>query len=267
MRNCPNCKSERYREKIKEGDFIIVKCLTCSLIYLLNPPDEKEIYEEYYRIKYEGKDYRKDSPLEFLSEIFEINSQRVKFLKELMKGKEFKLLDIGCGTGLFLKSCTDNGFNVTGIDVSSNALTFAKENFGLDVSSKTLDVLISEGRKYDVITMWHVLEHVLNPIEELEKVKEILNEKGLLVVEVPNFNSIKFRYSGYKWKGGNHPLYHRSFFTAKTLRNILLKSGLNKINKINLPYILESKGSFYNLSKRIFNKISADAFLDVTASK
>lgn len=276
MRACPNCGNTEYKERIREKDFVIGECRGCGLAYLLNPPDEKEIYEDYYTIEFKGGDYRKDSPYEHLSEIYEINNQRVAFIKDLVKGKfdkntsnlhkDFTLLDIGCGTGLFLKSCTDAGLNVSGIDVSQNALNFAMDNYNLDVSDKKLDDLLNEGRKYDMITMWHVLEHIINPVEELKKVKGILKEGGLLIVEVPNLNSIKFKLSGHKWKGGNHPLYHRSFFTAATLKQTLQKSGFGKIEIRNLPYILDGKGFLYNQSKKLFNKFSADAFLDVTAS-
>lgn len=276
MRACPNCGNKEYKTKIREKEFVIGECELCGLTYLLNPPDEKEIYEDYYTIEFRGEDYRKDSPYEHLTEIFEINRQRVAFIQSLA-GKHFKtksqtvntgftLLDIGCGTGLFLKSCTDAGFSVSGIDVSMNALNFARENYNLEVSSKTLDDLLKEGKKYDLITMWHVLEHIMNPVEELRKVKGILKEGGLLIVEVPNLNSVKFRLSGKKWKGGNHPLYHRSFFTATTLEETLAMSGFSSITRRNLPYILGNKGFFYNLSKKLFNKLSADAFLDVTAS-
>ncbi len=272
MRACPNCGNKEYKERIREKDFIIGECKGCGLTYLLNPPDEKEIYEDYYTIEFKGDDYRKDSPYEHLSEIFEINRQRVAFIRSLTQqvfksaGNNFTLLDIGCGTGLFLKSCTAAGFRVSGIDVSMNALNFARENYKLDVSSKTLDDLLKEGKKYDIITMWHVLEHIMNPVEELKKVRGILKEGGLLIVEVPNLNSVKFRLSGKKWKGGNHPLYHRSFFTAGTLKDTLIKGGFSKTELRNLPYILENKGFLYNQSKKVFNKFSADAFLDVKAS-
>ena len=265
MRACPNCGNITYKEKMREKNFVIVSCIECGLVYLLNPPDEKEIYEEYYKIEFTKDDYRSDSGVEILKEIFEINSQRVKLIKALAEKPDFKLLDIGCGSGLFLKSCTDAGFRVSGIDVSENALKFARESFGLDVHNKSIGDIAGEKKMFDVITMWHVLEHILNPVEELKLIKGILNPGGLLLIEVPNFNSIKFRLSGYKWKGGNHPLYHRSFFTSKTLRDTLNKSGFANTEQLRFTYKLGTKSAIYNFSKKVFNKFSADAFLNFAA--
>jgi 2-polyprenyl-3-methyl-5-hydroxy-6-metoxy-1,4-benzoquinol methylase len=268
MRPCPLCGNSENKLKIKEADFLVSECASCGFIYLVNPPDESEIYEDYYKIEFSAEDYSGNSKYDFLNRIFEINTQRVSLLKNiLINFDDIKLLDIGCGSGLFLKSCKDAGINGTGIDVSNNALTFAHESFGLDVSDKTVDALITEGRKFDVITLWHVLEHFLNPAEELVKIRSLLNDNGMLITEVPNFNSIKFRLSGYKWKGGNHPLYHRSFFTAKSLSAILKKAGFSESVKLNFTYRLNDKSFLYNLSKKLFVLISSDAFLNFKALK
>lgn len=266
LRACPNCDCRDYTLRIREGDFLVVRCKSCGLTFLLNPPDESAIYEDYYKIEFKGDDYREDSPLGHLREIFEINEQRTAFIKKF-EGEvdNFKVLDIGCGSGLFLKSCKDAGLRGEGIDVSSNALKFARDEFGLEVFNKTTDELISEGKRYDVITMWHVLEHIMEPTIELRKIKELLTPRGYLVAEVPNFNSIKFKLSGKKWKGGNHPLYHRSFFTSSTLRETLIKGGFRDIKRINFSYPLSNKNFFYNLSKVVFNVFGADAFLNFIA--
>ncbi|MFA5010764.1 MAG: class I SAM-dependent methyltransferase [Ignavibacteria bacterium] len=266
MRPCPYCKSGENTLRIKEKEFLIVRCTACGLTYLLNPPEESEIYEDYYQIEFKGNDYREDSSFEHLREIFEINEQRTGLIKKFASlTDDFKLLDIGCGSGLFLKSCKDAGIQGEGIDVSNNALDFARNEFGLDVYNRTTEDLINEGKKYDLITMWHVLEHILNPIEELRKIKELLSLNGYLMVEVPNLNSIKFKLSGNKWKGGNHPLYHRSFFTSKTLGETLIKSGFTDVRRIKFSYPLSNKSFVYNLLKIIFNVFSADAFLNFTA--
>ncbi len=266
MRPCPNCYSRENTLRIREEDFLIVRCKSCGLTFLLNPPDESAIYEDYYRIEFKGADYREDSPLGHLREIFEINEQRTAFIKRFEEGfDDFRLLDVGCGSGLFLKSCKDAGLRGEGIDVSSNALKFARDEFGLEVFKKTTDELIGEGKRYDMITMWHVLEHIMEPTVELGKIKELLSPNGYLMVEVPNFNSVKFRLSGKRWKGGNHPLYHRSFFTSGTLRETLRKGGFRDIKRIKFSYPLSSRSFFYNLSKVMFNVFGADAFLNFIA--
>jgi len=266
LRPCPNCKSRENTLRIKEEEFLVVRCKSCGLTFLLNPPDESIIYEDYYQIEFKGDDYSEDSSFAHLREIYEINEQRTGLIKKIVNGSEnFKLLDIGCGSGLFLKSCKDAGLQGEGIDVSNNALNFARDEFGLNVYNKTTEDLINEGKKYDMITMWHVLEHITEPVVELSRMKELLSPNGYLLIEVPNLNSIKFRMSGKKWKGGNHPLYHRSFFTSRSLSETLNKSGFTNVKRINFSYPLSNKNFFYNLSKIIFNVFSADAFLNFTA--
>jgi len=263
MRNCPNCNSSEYKIYLTEGEFKIVKCSNCSLVYLLNIPDESEIYEDYYQIEFTKDDYTKYSKFPHLAEIYAINDQRLYYLKALkIKGS---LLDIGCGTGLFMHTARNYGYDVSGVDVSKTALAFAKESFGLDVSTDSFDELISSGKKFDIITLWHVLEHFANPVEELKKIKQLLNPEGVLIMEVPNLNSIKFKLSKTKWKGGNHPLYHRSFFTDKTLKETLRLAGFDNTKRLKISYELPGKSVMFNTSKDVFNLFAMDAFLDFAA--
>lgn len=263
MRNCPNCNSSEHTLYLTEGDFKIVKCSNCSLVYLLNIPDESEIYEDYYKIEFSKEDYSKDSKFPHLAEIYTINDQRLYYLRKLkLKGA---ILDIGCGTGLFLKTARDYGYNTQGIDVSQNALAFARESFGLTVSNDKIEDLITKNKKYDFVTLWHVLEHFANPKDELGKIKKLLNPGGVLLIEVPNLNSLKFKLAKSKWKGGNHPLYHRTFFTAKSLKETLRLAGFAKAKRLRISYELPGKSLLYNKSKDVFNVFAMDAFLDFAA--
>ncbi|MBL8008317.1 MAG: methyltransferase domain-containing protein [Ignavibacteria bacterium] len=264
-RSCPNCGSNEFRIVLTEGEFIIVRCSKCSLVYLQNIPDEKNIYEDYYDIEYSGKDYCADSEFGNLRDVYEINNQRIKYLKKFKQSG--KLLDTGSGAGLFLKTASDNGYDVSGIDVSVKAVEFSEREFGLNASNKTADDLISENCKFDIISLWHVCEHFINPVNELKKIHRLLENDGICIIEVPNFNSVKFRLSGSKWQGGNHPLYHRSFFTEKTLRDTLRRSGFTKFRRLNISYKLPGKSPVYNASKFIFNLFAMDAFLDFVAWK
>lgn len=260
MRACPNCKSEDCKIELMEGDFNIVKCSGCGLVYLQNIHEEREIYEDYYEIKFCKDDYSINSKYDFLAEIYAINRQRLCFLEKFKK--EGKLLDVGCGSGLFMKTASVQGYDVYGIDVSNKALSFARDEFKLDVRQKSLDDLIKKNIKFDIITLWHVLEHFMNPIDELKKVKTLLNENGVCFIEVPNYNSIKFKLSSNKWKGGNHPLYHRTFFTSKTLRKTIQESGFSTTKRLSVSYKLPQKSFMFNGSKKMFNLFAMDAFLD-----
>ena len=243
-----------------EGDFKIVKCSGCGLVYLRNVPEENEIYEDYYEIKFRKYDYSIESKYDYLAEIYAINQQRLCCLKKFKK--EGKLLDVGCGSGLFMKTASDQNYDVYGIDVSNKALSFARDEFKLNVQQKSLNDLIKENGKFDIITLWHVLEHFMNPVNELKKVRTLLNENGVCFIEVPNYNSIKFKLSRKKWKGGNHPIYHRTFFTSKTLRETIQESGFSTTKRIRLSYKLPQKSFVFNKAKNIFNLFAMDAFLD-----
>jgi 2-polyprenyl-3-methyl-5-hydroxy-6-metoxy-1,4-benzoquinol methylase len=260
MRECPNCGSEDCKTKLTEGDFNIVKCSGCGLVYLQNIPEENEIYEDYYEIKFCKDDYSMNSKYDYLAEICAINQQRLCFLKKFKK--EGKLLDVGCGSGLFMKTASDKNYDVYGIDVSNKALSFARDEFKLNVQQRNLNDLIKENRKFDIITLWHVLEHFMNPIDELKKVRALLSNDGICFIEVPNFNSIKFKLSRNKWKGGNHPLYHRTFFTSKTLRETIQESGFSTSKRHRISYKLPRKSFLFNGSKKMFNLFAMDAFLD-----
>jgi hypothetical protein len=84
---------------------------------------------------------------------------------------------------------------------------------------------------------------------------------------VPNLRSLKFLFAKEKWEGGNHPLYHRTFFTKSTLENTLVKSGFTKVKRLPVSYSVPGKSAAYDWIKRISNIFAADAFLDFAAQK
>ncbi|MCH7759958.1 class I SAM-dependent methyltransferase [candidate division TA06 bacterium] len=266
IRSCPNCGSTSFQVKYVEQPFKVVKCIACSLVYLGNPPDKSSIYENYYEgVAPNAEDYRSDSQVVSLAEIFAINKQRIALVKKAKP--RGNLLDIGCGRGYFMKLARDHGFKVIGIDVSKNAVQYARSAFGLPVTVKTLDELRAASEAYDVITLWHVLEHFIDPFEELQKIGALLAEEGVCFIEVPNLYSLKFMLSRSKWGGGNHPLYHRTFFSDKTLKRTLLESGFSTVSRLKVSYQLPGRNAAYVALKRALNEIALDAFLDYAAWK
>jgi len=177
------------------------------------------------------------------------------------------VLDIGCGRGYFLKTASNHGFDVHGIDISETAVQYVTEKFLLRATCETLDDLLKSNRRYDIITLWHVLEHFLDPYTYLNKTNRLLNEFGICVVEVPNLRSLKFMLSKQKWQGGNHPLYHRTFFTSRTLRDALMKTGFSQVKRSLLSYSIPDRSHAYDILKCGLNVFALDAFLNFTAFK
>ncbi len=266
MRACPNCGSAICKTKLIEPPFHLVQCRQCALVYLGNPPDQNNLYEDYYAASnFSANDYRLDSSVPALAEMCAINSQRLQWIQKFkMQGR---LLDIGCGRGYFLKTAQEKGFEASGIEISARAVEFACHQMRVNAEVKTLEELRDTSEEFEVITLWHVLEHFHDPFDALQRVRKLLTDDGVCFVEVPNWHSLKFMLSRNKWQGGNHPRYHRSFFTAKTLARALHKGGFSRWQRLQVSYRLPGQRIFYWLVKRASSAYALDAFLTFAAWK
>lgn len=266
LRPCPNCASSKSEIQYETAAHFVVRCKQCGLVFHGNPVEAKSLYDEYHETTLlEFIEYSEGSDSPDVRELYSINQQRVKWLQKFRL--EGTLLDIGCGRGYFLKSASDAGFSVFGIDVAQNAIDYVQKQFSLKGVVKSIDELLQAGEKYDVITLWHVLEHFYNPFDELSKIHNLLKDGGVCFIEVPNLNSLKFRLSKSKWHGGNHPKYHRTFFSSKTLQQALTKSGFQKVQRQKISYKTPEQSFSYWFTKKILNQFAADSFLDFAAFK
>lgn len=141
------------------------------------------------------------------------------------------ILDIGAGTGDFLAYCKDNKYSVTGTEPSDAARKVAKEK-GIELF-ESLDEI--SDRRFDVITMWHVLEHIPNLFECLEQLKEMLKEKGKLIVAVPNFKSYDAEYYKEFWAAYDVPR-HLWHFSQKSIRTLFESVEMKVVNIHPLKY-------------------------------
>jgi 2-polyprenyl-3-methyl-5-hydroxy-6-metoxy-1,4-benzoquinol methylase/rubredoxin len=265
-RVCPNCARKEHVLKFYVSPFRVVECSNCSLVYLHNPPSEDILYEGYHDIEPpDPAQYRENSTTGSLRELFAINQQRIKVLKALRP--DGRLLDVGCGRGYFLKTAGENGYRPYGIDISETAVQYAKESFGVEAVKQDAHELLLSDQRFDVITAWHVLEHFLDPLKVLNMFRQLLTKDGICFIEVPNLKSLKFILLRDKWQGGNHPLYHRTFFTGKTLRRMLVDAQFSRVNRATLTYYLPGRWRAYEAAKAILNQIAMDAFLDFVVYK
>ena len=159
-----------------------------------------------------------------------------------------RALDIGCGNGHYMMFLKELGWDTTGFDVTDNLAEPVKKA-GIQIFTGSLDVLQDQEGSFDLITMWHVLEHLHDPVADLRLIRRLLADRGTLLIEVPNSDSITaklFRADWFPWELPRH----LSHFTPTSLRLILEETGfrvkpITHLRKTTLPntlrYWLESR--------------------------
>lgn len=135
-----------------------------------------------------------------------------------------RLLDFGCGGGGYLKRMADQGWQVTGLDAAVGAVRRVQEELGLTALVGSLPHPDLKPCSLDVITMWHSLEHVHEPLAILREAYQLLVPGGKLIVACPNIDSPAFRWFGPAWFGLDLPR-HLVHFTPTTLADMLAAAG------------------------------------------
>lgn len=147
--------------------------------------------------------------------------------------QEKKLLDIGCGTGEFLIHAKNKNWETVGVEVNNQARQKAS-NKKID-TFKSLDNL--NNQKFDVITLWHVLEHLPNLEDQILKIKSLLEKNGTLIIAVPNYKSYDAKYYKQFWAAYDTPR-HLWHFSQKAIKTIFAEKNL--IVKDTLPMYFDS---------------------------
>lgn len=150
----------------------------------------------------------------------QVRSYSLKKKLALVESKHAKgaLLDVGCGTGAFLQTCKNAGWKISGVEPGDKACSLAKTKVGDVIYPSLFDDALN-GQQYDVITMWHVLEHMPDLHKTIERLKSLLKPDGVLIVAVPNYNSYDALHYGAHWAAYDVPrhLYHFSQQSIKEL--------------------------------------------------
>lgn len=142
------------------------------------------------------------------------------------------ILDVGAGTGEFLKVAQKGNWKVSGVEVNKKAIVLAQKK-GVALSQNLDDVL---DQRFDVITLWHVLEHLPNLESQIEKLHSLLNDTGVLIIAVPNFRSYDAKYYREFWAAFDVPR-HLWHFSEQSMKNLL--SGRFVLRKT-LPMIFDA---------------------------
>jgi len=205
----------------------LVKCENCGLIFQ-NPRPTIDEMSVSYPADYES--YISESKLNnnsrLMNKAIEYGlNKRSRFVTNHKSSG--KLLDVGCATGLFLHSMQHiTDWELFGLEINSHAAKIARDQFGLDVFTGTLEEASYPDDYFDAVTLWDVLEHLHNPSSSLSEIHRILKPDGILVFRVPNGKSWDAKFFGRYWPGLDAPR-HLFVFEQFTIRELLSKVGFN----------------------------------------
>lgn len=230
LSKCPLCKSGRFLNyteitdhAVSRENFILCKCSNCQLLFTNPRPSQVEIGPYYNFPEYFSHEDKAKNLTQWVYQKVRDYSirQKVKFIQQFKK--KGKLLDYGCGTGEFLKAAKKQGWKIAGVEPNDKARLQA--NIKLNNKIKTSIEELKKESTYDIITLFHVLEH----IHDLRKIsKNIINHLksgGYLVIAVPNHESLDGKKYGKFWAGWDVPrhLYH---FNSQAMENFKNEFGL-----------------------------------------
>jgi SAM-dependent methyltransferase len=225
---CDLCNSVSLSTVSDEAN--VVECLECGYRFVNPRPSQSEIASSY-------------SDPDFYAGWLASEAGRTRMWTkrlDLVKdaGRGAHVLDIGAGIGTFLKMGRDRfGWNVVGTEVSTTAVRLARERYGLNLLLGNIEDLSIQPNLFDLVNLWHVLEHVPSPSRTLERCHGLLRPGGLLAIAVPNDSEARRWLRGAKatlLKQGSPPRYraltphsevHLSYFSIPVLVRALRTRG------------------------------------------
>ncbi len=230
---CPRCESEVYTTLFRGADrlygttnrfFNVVECSKCALLRLDPLPTPEELASFYPETYWWEQEKSSASRLAEIYRQFVIRDH-VRFAAHAIRG-DGPVLDVGCGGGSFLHAIEQLGYDVVGSDVSARAARTARRQYGIPTACASLPDLPFRNGSFSTVTMFHVLEHLADPMAALEAAHRVLAPGGRIVVQVPNAACWQLLLLGERWSGLDIPR-HLIDFRAEDLEGLLEHCGFD----------------------------------------
>lgn len=212
----------------RHGAYAVVRCTGCGFARL-NPRPSAETIGAYYEAGEYTPFLSSSGSVSGFGRVYgAVRRYSVRWkrrcIERVIRGG--KVLDLGCGTGEFLMEMKQNGWTTCGVEPSMEASEFARRQYGLDVTTGGVDAknLGAWKNRFDLVTMWHVLEHVHDLKPALQLIGDAMTKDGWLLVAVPNVGSYDARAYGRAWVALDPPR-HLWHFTPYDMEKLAGQTG------------------------------------------
>jgi 2-polyprenyl-3-methyl-5-hydroxy-6-metoxy-1,4-benzoquinol methylase len=219
---------------VSKDEFQLFRCCECSFIFTQDYPEESEIGKFYESDEYIS---HTDSSETLLEKVYQATRKimlrrKAGLIRRTCGIKTGSILDIGSGTGYFLRQMKDNGWETTGIEVNQKAREYSLRELDIEALPPQKLTSLATG-SFDCITMWHVLEHFHEPLTNLSELRRLLKPGGKSVIALPNCESADAVHYKRNWAAYDVPR-HLWHFTPDTFELIASKTGLqvNEVRKL-----------------------------------
>jgi 2-polyprenyl-3-methyl-5-hydroxy-6-metoxy-1,4-benzoquinol methylase len=221
-----------------------VECFDCGFAFRARvaSDDVRDIYEDPSGYEAERADQQMGAGLEERRRDARV---RLRYLERVAANGRGKIFDVGAAGGAFLAEARERGWAVAGVEPMPGAAEHARQEFGIDVKTGVVEDLDLPADSLDAVTMWHVLEHIPEPLGVLERLRAWMRPGAVLAVEVPNGGSPSARKLGRNWPSAE-PDVHVSQFTPEALRRLLERAGLEPVDVSTTTIV-----PFYTWSQRL----------------
>jgi SAM-dependent methyltransferase len=218
INQCPVCGNNNFKPFITCTDFFvsgeqfeIKECTGCGFKFTANAKNEETIGRYYQSEEYIS---HSNTSKGLVNSVYHrvrnyMLGRKYRLVEKAKSTKAGHILDVGAGTGFFLNEMKKHGWQVAGTEKSADARAFAKKEFGLEMDEPE-QLFSFEKESFDAITLWHVLEHIHRPDENMEAFSRLLKPEGKLIIAVPNPTSYDARHYKQYWAAWDVPrhLWH-----------------------------------------------------------
>ncbi len=239
---CPVCGSKSIKTFLHGKDFFvsqelfaIEKCQSCSFLFTQDFPTEASIGSYYESVEYVShSDSKKGIINSLYHKVRSFMLKKKAALVEKQSSAKGSLLDVGTGTGYFANEMKNRGWQVSAIEKNAQAREFIHKNWQIDAKSDEALATFAE-HSFDVVTLWHVLEHLEQLNESMHKFHSILKENGTLILALPNADSYDAGHYKAFWAAYDLPR-HLWHFTPDSIKLLARKHGFEIKTTKRMPF-------------------------------